>query len=41
MGVFALLESPGEIKQRQTTTAEKPARLANDPHRKVLEEKIT
>jgi len=41
MGVVDLLDSPAKVKKRQTTTAKRIARLANDPHRKELEEKIT
>ena len=41
MGVIDLLDSPAKVKQRQTTTAKKIARLANDPQRKELEQKIT
>jgi len=41
MGVIDLLDSPAKVKQRQTATAKKIARLADDPHRKELEEKIT
>jgi hypothetical protein len=41
MGVVDLLDSPATVRQRQTTTAKRIARLANDPDRKELEEKIT
>ena len=41
IGVIDLLDSPTKVEQRQTATAKKIARAANDPQRKKLEEKIT
>ena len=40
MGAIDLLESADKVKRRQMSVAKKIARLANDPHHLLLEEKL-